>query len=148
MHDRGSAGGELNQPQRRENGSLIQGLSQEYQALTGEMLTRTSGRFQFLGLMTTAAALFASGIGGAANKFPVWASVTLSLAVLLLGLGFFFTLGRHIVRLSSRVAEIESRINGLLPAPADGKPVLSWESERQQRPLLDRINYGQFRRRP
>jgi len=40
---------------------IIHVLSLEYKTLREELLVRVSGRFQFLGLMTTAAALIATG---------------------------------------------------------------------------------------
>lgn len=124
---------------------LIQALSLEYQTLKEEIIARTTGRFQFVGLTTTAAAIFATGVGAA--KLPVLASGLLAGAVFLFGLGAFWLLGVQIVQLSSRVAELETRINELLPVPPDGKMVLSWESERQQRSLGARFVLGDIRRK-
>ncbi len=62
MNDNRDAG-----PARRratEDNQVIQVLSLEYQTLRAELFTRMSGRFQFLGFMTTAAALVIAGIGG------------------------------------------------------------------------------------
>jgi fatty acid desaturase len=130
-----------------DNEQLIQVLSLEYQALRDEMMVRTSGRFQFFGLMTTAAALLVAGLGNLASGPGIWVSGALAMAVFVLGLIFFFTLGHHIVQLSARIAQIERKINALLPSQPDGQGVLSWESEHQQRGLLSGIVYGYFSRR-
>ncbi len=111
------------------------------------MMVRTSGRFQFLGLMTTAAALLAAGLGALASGPGIWVSAGLAMVVSMLGLILFFALGHHIVQLSARIAQIEQKINGLLPSQPDGQSVLSWESEHQQRGLLSGIVYGYFPRR-
>jgi hypothetical protein len=122
---------------------IIQVLSLEYRTLRDELLTRTSGRFQFLGLMTTAAALLIAGIGGSRTSLGIWPSIILAIAVLCLGLGNFFNLGRDIARISARISLIEQRINSLLPNQADGQ-VLSWESENQRRSLFTRLALGQL----
>jgi fatty acid desaturase len=95
-----------------DNERIIQVLSLEYQALRDEMMVRTSGRFQFLGLMTTAAALLVAGLGNLASGPGIWVSGALAMAVFVLGLVFFFALGHHIVRLSARIAQIEQRSMG------------------------------------
>ena len=145
MHDKDEARRPSAHAGASPNDSLIQALSLEYQTLKDEIIARTSGRFQFVGLTTTAAAIFATGIGAA--KLPVLASGILAGAVFLFGLGAFWLLGVQIVGLSSRVAEIEARINDLLPVPPDGKRVLSWELERQRRSLGARFVLADARRR-
>lgn len=128
------------------NECLIQVLSLEYQSLRDEMQTRTSGRFQFVGLMTTAAALLLVGVGGS-DRLGTWLSIILAGGVFLMGLVAFWILGIHIVNISSRVAQIEARINSLLPPLPDGQRALSWVSDHQQRPLLVRLVLGEFLRR-
>src|SRR6266704_22076 len=108
---------------------IIQLLSLEYQTLRDDLLVRTSGRFQFLGLMTTAAALLATGIfGHSVFGSQNWIAATLALGVFAFGLVCFLILGRHMVILSTRLAEIERRINALVPAEPGFSAVLSWES--------------------
>ena len=110
---------------------VIQLLSLEYTTLRDEMLTRISGRFQFLGLMTTAAALVGSGIGHSPLGLTTWATATLAAGVFLFGLASFWRLGRHILGLSKRIAIIERRLNELVPVSSGTPALMSWESERQ-----------------
>jgi hypothetical protein len=113
---------------------IIQLLSLEYQTLREDLLVRTSGRFQFLGLMTTAAALFATGIfGHSAFGSQSWIAATLAFGVSAFGLVCFLRLGHHMVTRSTRLAEIERRINALVPAEPGFSTVLSWNSDHQQR---------------
>lgn len=118
----------------QETDRIIQLLSLEYTTLRDEMLTRISGRFQFLGLMTTAAALVGSGIGHSPLGLSTWATATLAAGVFLFGLACFWRLGRHILGLSKRIAIIERRLNGLVPVSSGAPVLLSWESERQRQP--------------
>jgi hypothetical protein len=112
---------------------ILQVLSLEYQTLRQDILVRTSGRFQFLGLMTTAAALLATGIfGHSAFGSKTWISIVLAAAVFGFGVACFWLLGHHIMLVSARLAQIEARINNLVPAETDSSaPLLSWESVRQ-----------------
>src|SRR6266496_2486938 len=96
-------------PDTLEVDRAIQLLSLEYNSIKGEMLTRTSGRFQFLGLMTTAAALVASGVGDSKLGISTWATAALAAGVFLFGLICFIFLGHQIVRMAERVADIEHR---------------------------------------
>lgn len=126
----------------------IQVLSLEYQTLRADILTRSQGRFQFLGLLTTAAALLASGVlGSSAFGGRTWISVTLAAGVFAFGLVCFLILGRHMVHLRARVAEIEKRINALMPAEYGSPKLLSWESDHQQRGPLQNLNVGMLFRR-
>jgi uncharacterized membrane protein YhiD involved in acid resistance len=97
--------------------------------------------------MTTAAALLVSGIGVSHAGLGVWASAVLAIAAFLLGLGYFWVLGLHIIRISARLAQIEARINNLLIVQDDGGRALSWESEKQKRTLAARIALGDFLRK-
>jgi hypothetical protein len=92
---------------------MIQILSLEYGALRSEILTLTSGRYQFFGLMTTAAALLASGISHSVSLAERWTLGFLALAIFLVGLVYYLRLGRNIARISARIASIENRINEL-----------------------------------
>lgn len=119
---------------------MVQVLSLEYQTLRDDVLHRSSGRFQFLGLMTTAAALVASGIlGHSVFGVQTWISASLAVGVFAVGLACFMILGQHMARLRARVAEIEKRINALVPAESESSMLLSWESVHQQRTRLQKL---------
>jgi hypothetical protein len=121
-------------------------LSLEYQTLRDEMIMRMSSRFQFLGFMTAAAAVLATIIDHSVSGLQMWVIVGLAVTIFLFGVTGFFILGRHLFYMSARVAEIEQNINEMLP-PQPGVPsLLGWESERQGRTLLERLNFGMSRR--
>jgi hypothetical protein len=106
------------------------------------------GRFQFLGFMTTAAALLASGaLGHSAFGGQTWLAVMLAVGVFTFGLACFLILGRQMVRLSARVAKIENRINALMSAEYGTPILLSWESDHQRRGPLQKLILGTFLRR-
>jgi hypothetical protein len=118
---------------------MIHVLSLEYQTLRAEILVRTSGRFQFLGLMTVAATLLAT----AAFSRPLfsasnWIAGILAIVVFAFGLMNFWILGLQIFSLSARVAEIENRINALAPAQTVFSELLNWELSLQKRSRLRR----------
>lgn len=122
---------------------VIQVLSLEYQTLRDDMLVRSAGRFQFLGLMTTAAALLASGVlGHSIFGEQTWIAGTLAAGVLGFGFVCFLLLGRHMATLSARIAEIEQRINALVPAEPGWATILSWESGRREGTRLTRLLFG------
>jgi hypothetical protein len=126
----------------------IQILTLEYQTLREEIMVRTSGRFQFLGLMTTAAALLGTGFfSSSAFKVHVWLSAGLAIAVLVFGLSGFWVLGRQVVAMSARIAQIEGQINALLPAEVRKTSALSWESDHQDRSSFERVVMGLAPRR-
>jgi hypothetical protein len=109
---------------------VIQVLSLEYQTLREELLVRTSGRFQFLGLMTTAAALLTTGIvGHSVFTGQAWVAAVLAIGVFAFGVICFVYLGRQRVAVSVRIAAIEKRIKSLLPAEPGFSTILSWESD-------------------
>jgi hypothetical protein len=118
---------------------MVQILSLEYQTLRSEILTLTSGRYQFFGLMTAAAALLASGVGHSISSNERWIIGFVALTIFVVGLAYFLRLGRNIATLSARIASIEGRINDLTYSQSK---LLSWESEQQQRSLLKRITLG------
>lgn len=121
------------------NHERVEVLSLEYNTLRAEILVRTTARFQFLGLVTTASAILATGSRGA----WVLARVLACLAggVFVVGVLLFWGLGRNITYLSARVAVIESRINELV-SPGSVCTLLSWESGHQSRTLFDRLVLG------
>jgi len=127
---------------------IIHVLSLEYKTLRAELLVRVSGRFQFLGLMTTAAALIVTGFfSRSVFGNSDWIAGILAAAVFSFGLMNFWILGRHIAVLSARIAEIENRINTLAPARENVPELLSWESERQKRGRYNRVSMNFLARR-
>jgi hypothetical protein len=127
---------------------MIHVLSLEYQTLRAEILVRTGGRFQFLGLMTAAAALLAT----AAFSHPLfstgnWVAGILAIAIFGFGLMNFWILGCQIFGLSARVAEIENRINALAPMQAAFPALLNWELRLQESSRLARISMTLLPRR-
>jgi hypothetical protein len=124
---------------------IIRVLSLEYQTLREEMLTRTSGRFQFLGLMTTAAALLTTGVfSSSVFRSQTWISAALAILVFAFGVACFVYLGRQRMILSDGVAAIERRINNLLPPEAGFSAVLSWESNRRDWTLYQKLKLVLF----
>ena len=108
---------------------LIHVLSIEYQALRQEIQDRTSGRYQFLGLTTTAAALLATGIfGSPVFGGQVWIAASLATIVFTLGVACFVYLGRLRELTIIETAALERRINALLPAEPGFSAVLTWAS--------------------
>jgi hypothetical protein len=111
---------------------IIQVLSLEYQILRQEMVLRTSGRYQFLGLMTTAAALLTTGVfETSVFRSRTWISAGLAALVFAFGVVSFVYLGRQRVLTQIRVAAIEKRINALVPAEPGFSSVLMRESDRE-----------------
>jgi hypothetical protein len=111
---------------------IIQALSLEYQSLREEINVRTSGRFQFLGLTTTAAALLTTGaFGSSVFGSQRWIPDLLALLVFVFGLISFIVVGIGRKACSKKVAATEKRINALIPAEPGFTSVLSWESDHQ-----------------
>jgi hypothetical protein len=134
------AGGQLTDADRDR---IIQVLSLEYQTLREDILVRASGRFQFLGLMTTAAALVASGVvGHSAFSGQGLLSAILATAVFVFGLSLFLLLGRQMSTASAHVARLEARINALLPAEADSLPPLTLETLNQRHSFVGYLSLG------
>ena len=122
---------------------IIQVLSLEYQTLRQDILIRASGRFQFLGLMTTAAALLASGVlGHSVFSGQTLVAAVLSAAVFVFGLTLFLLVGRQMVNASARVAQLEERINALVPCESDSRPLLSWETDSQHHSFVGYLSLG------
>lgn len=119
---------------------MIQILSLEYQTLRSEIMTITTGRFQFLGLMTAAAAILASGLSGTISTSYRWLLVSLVIVIIIGGVAYFWILGGIVVKLSRRIAIIEGKINELASHPQ----LLSWESEHQNRSWWNRLTLGQL----
>jgi hypothetical protein len=112
---------------------LIRVLSIEYQTLRQEIQDRTSGRYQFLGLTTTAAALLATGIfGSSVFKGQVWVAASLAIIVFAFGVASFVYLGRQRELTIIEAATLERRINALLPAEPGFPAVLARASNREE----------------
>jgi hypothetical protein len=123
-----SKGSVVNDGNRRD---IIQILSLEYQILREETVLRTTGRFQFLGLMTTAAALLTTGIFGSSSfKNQTWIAASLALLVFLFGVVCFVYLGRQRGVALMQVAALEKRINALVQAEPGYSMILSLERNR------------------
>jgi hypothetical protein len=119
---------------------IIQVLSLEYQTIRQEMLLLTSGRFQFLGLMTTAAALLTTGVfGSSVFRSQTWISAALAILVFAFGVACFVFLGRERAIVSVKAEEIERRINALLPAEPGFSAVLSLESNHKHLTLYGKL---------
>jgi hypothetical protein len=147
MHDESHDKVDSKQLNAADRDRVVQVLSLEYQTLRADILVRAQGRYQFLGLMTTAAALLISGaFGGSAFGGKTWIPITLAVGVFTFGLAPYLLLGRHSVRLRARVAEIEKRINALTPEHGS-TALLSWESDRQQRGPLQELSQDILPRR-
>jgi hypothetical protein len=110
----------------------IQILSLEYQALSAQITTRLLGRFQTVGFLIAAAAITASTIGEGHYHLRggVWISVFLAASIFGLGLVGVWMQGRNIAAVASRIADIEARINELVPADPR---LLNWELDLRQR---------------
>jgi hypothetical protein len=89
--------------------------------------------------MTAAAALLASAVGRSITADEMWFLGSLAIGVFVIGLGSFLLAGRLIAAASERIARIEELINETSYSSAK---LLSWESEHQQRGLLQRITVG------
>jgi hypothetical protein len=142
MSDKGDIKTQTEFTEPSEVDRAIQLLSLEYTSLRNEMVAKMSGRYQFLGLMTTAAALLGSGIARPQFTSGRLIFSGLAIAVFLLGLVCFGVLGRHIIELSARAAEIEHRINALVPVSSGMPALVNWHSEHQQRTRLNQIMLG------
>jgi hypothetical protein len=120
----------------------VQVLSLEYQALRAEILVLTSSRYQFLGFTTAAGAILATGAGHLFSGLGGWLLVALGGGIFVFGVAYFYYLGRGIASLSAQIADIENRINNLVPANPGDRALLSWESGHQNRSFLQRWVYG------
>ena len=109
------------------------------------MLVRTSGRFQFLGLMTTAAALLTTGVfSSSVFRSQAWISAVLAALVFGFGVACFVYLGRQRTMLSLKVVALERRMNALLPPEPGLTGVLSWESNNQRWTLAQKVKLVLF----
>ena len=130
------SGGQARSSEREQT---IQILSLEYQTLRDELLTLTSGRFQFLGLLAAAAAILAAGLSQTLSHGDKWFLGGLALITILGGLAYYWVLGTLIITISRRIAAVEQRINEVAYSRVD---LLSWESMHQQRSRWTRFTLG------
>lgn len=124
------------------NAERVKVLSMEYQSLRSDLQMRSSARFQFLGLVTAAAAVLATGLGGSHSN-----RVTLVLEIagaVLFGLGLisFWLQGKDQAIISAQIASIETKINKLVQAESGGPDLLRWETINQKRSLFDKWVLG------
>jgi hypothetical protein len=122
---------------------VINILSLEYKTLRDEIGIRHTARFQLLGLMTAAAALIVTAFVSKSDSIEnLWLGIGLASGILLLGLLCFWVLGRQLVGVSARTAQLEEQINALLPS--EYSSALRWESDHQTRSPLAMISFGFF----
>lgn len=120
-------------PSTVDTDRILHVLTMEYESLNAQIITRLSARYQFLGFLTAGAAILA-----AASSHSIFSTGTLVLAILAagvfaLGVSSFWYLTRNIAILANRVADIEERVNNLVPVEsADAPKLLSWESDRRR----------------
>jgi hypothetical protein len=107
---------------------MLQVLALEYGTLRQEILMRLSARYQFVGFVTTAAALTGVGIGYSSG-LKVWLLVSLAVAVLAVGIYGYLRMQVYGRKVAARIVEIEERINKLVPVEPGTQNLLSWESE-------------------
>jgi hypothetical protein len=111
---------------------ILQALTMEYESLNAQMNTRLSARYQFLGFLTAGAAILAAASGHRIFSTGTWVLASLATAVFAFGVACFWYLTRGIAILANRVADIEERINKLVPPESANAPkLLSWESDRR-----------------
>jgi hypothetical protein len=108
-------------------------LTMEYESLNAQINTRLSARYQFLGFLTAGAAILAAASGHSIFSTGTWVLAILAAGVFAFGVSCFWYLTRNIAILANRVADIEERINHLVPVEsADAPRLLSWESDRRR----------------
>jgi hypothetical protein len=146
MQNNGSAEAQAPKPDAERDRSL-QVLMLEYGTLRAEILMRLSARYQFIGFITAAAALIGVAIGYSSG-LKVWLLTVVTITVLAAGLYGYFRMVLRGKLISARVAEIEDRINKLVPVEPGTPNLLSWESEHQNEPLFTALfDYRQLRLR-
>ena len=110
---------EIPEPERTK--VIIDVLLHDYDAMRAEIVSRTSSRFQLVGLAAVAATLvtakWASG----------WDVLWISLGTVIFGAIIWLIFRLFINRCAARVLQIEDKINNLLDTSRNG-PVLTWES--------------------
>jgi hypothetical protein len=117
----------------------IQVLALEYQTLRAAIMMQTAASYQFLGFATAAVAILATGAGRLSFSSGGWFLAILAGGVFVFGVGAFRLLGMYVAFQSQRVAVIEEKINSLVPGE---ERLLSWESDRQNRPRFERWLIG------
>ena len=116
---------------------ILQVLTLEYQNLNAQIIARLSARYQFLGFLTAGAAILAAASGQPAFSSGTWVLGALAAAVLASGIFLFWYLGRTIALQAAYLAEIEERIDKLVPREsADSPKLLSWELEQQSKKTI------------
>jgi hypothetical protein len=138
MQENGDAEAQALRPDAERDRSL-QVLMLEYGTLRAEILMRLSARYQFIGFITAAAALIGVAIGYSSG-IKVWLLTAVSAIVLAVGFYGYFRMVMRGKIISARVAEIENRINELVPAEPGTPNLISWESEHQHELLFTALS--------
>jgi hypothetical protein len=124
------------------NGERVQILSMEYKALRSDLQMRSSARFQFLGLVTAAAAVLATGLGSSHAGRTTLILEILACVLFVLGLVAFWRQGRDQARISFYISRLEDRINSLVPPESGKAGLLRWEAMNQKRSNINKWILG------
>jgi hypothetical protein len=126
----------------------VQILALEYQTLRADLQTRSAARFQFLGFVTAAAAILATGLGHSTGP-TTYVLEILGALLFIVGVISFWLQGKDQARISAHIVEIERRINQLVPSQPN---LLTWETRHQERSRFDRwilgLRYPSPKRKP
>src|ERR1700730_10890565 len=125
MHDKKSIRAQVHDLDA-DRDRMLQVLALEYGTLREEILMRLSARYQFVGFFTAAAGLIAVGIGYSSG-LKLWLLVALAAAVLAVGIYGYLRMQFYGRLVSARIAEIEDRINKLVPVESGARNLLTWE---------------------
>jgi hypothetical protein len=119
-------------PEPEHTRVIIDVLLHDYDAMRAEIVSRTSSRFQLVGLTAVAATL------ATAKWASGWDILWIILGTVIFGAAIWLIFRLLINRCAARVSQIEDEINNLLDTSGND-PVLTWESR------LLRLQWGSFR---
>jgi hypothetical protein len=124
----------------------VQVLALEYQSLRADLQVRSAARFQFLGFITAAAAILATGLGHlSSNQTHILEG--LAFLLFIFGLASFWLQGKDQALISAHVANLEEKINQAMSAD-----LLTWETQHQERSFFNYwilgLRYPSPRRKP
>jgi hypothetical protein len=108
-------------PEPERTKVIVDVLLHDYDAMRAEIVSRTSSRFQLVGLAAVAATL------ATAKWASGWDVFWVILGTVIFGAIIWFIFRLFINRCAARVLQIEDEINNLLNTPSDD-PVLIWET--------------------
>jgi hypothetical protein len=125
----------------------VEVLALEYQSLRADLQVRSAARFQFLGFVTAAAAVLATGLGHSSPGQTTCILEGLGGALFILGLISFWLQGKDQALISAHLANLEERMNHAMSAD-----LLSWETRHQERSFFNYwilgLRYPSPRRKP